>query len=894
MTLKRRWFVFEPGLVQTRVGRRILLLFILSALLPVAVLGVSAYVSVADSLRQQGQERVRLTAKRMGSALFDRLVNLESSVAGVAGLVAEETGLGPDTIAHVFDDRFAAVVVTMPGTSMRRLRGRVESLPPLDGPQRRQLEGGGTIVVVTGDRTPAILMARAVHAHRPELGTVWVRVRSQVIAQSLLSEIAATLPGPACILLPDGRPVYCPGARDLLRAGVFTPALGPDGAGSFAWGRERRYQAAFWSLFLGSRYASPDWRVVYAEPEADILEPLARFRHTFPLAGILALLVVGLLSSVQIRRSLGPLSALQAGTERVARREFDRDVQVTGDDEFGDLARAFNTMSARLKEQFQEAEALHRELEAASEELRHREARLSAILETAADAVVTASEGGIIESFNRTAERVFGCERDAAVGGPVADLFATPLGSGPGGMPAAVADLGSPMLQVLARRWDGTTFPAEVAHSRAVAGGHAVFTIFIRDISERVRAAEERERLEAQLRHAQKMETIGTLAGGIAHDFNNILTPILGNIDLALRDVPDAHPLRPELEEVHQAALRARDLVRQILLFSRRSETHVGTMDLKPVAKEALKLVRASLPATIEIRSDIAATVPPVVGDPTQIHQVLMNLCTNAFHAMREHGGVLEVRLGLVPVSPRLVAIQPKLDADQAVCLTVRDTGDGMSAETVERLFEPFFTTKPPGEGTGLGMSIVHGIVTRHGGAITVASTPGEGTQFDVFLPVAEAARPAGAIAPRSSEPLRGEGHILVVDDDIVVARLVARILSRYGYQVREVTAAGRAVELLRDPTLRCDLLITDQTMPGMTGLELAVRVRDLRPGLPVMLMTGYSELQSREDLAQRGLREVLMKPLEIEVLTAAVARVLGQAGPVSARPGAHEAADAG
>ena len=313
-------------------------------------------------------------------------------------------------------------------------------------------------------------------------------------------------------------------------------------------------------------------------------------------------------------------------------------------------------------------------------------------------------------------------------------------------------------MQAVGRRRDGSTFPAEVAASQARAGDRVLDTMFVRDISERKQAQEQREQLEAQLRQASKMEAMGTMAGGIAHDFNNLLAPILGYVELLLADAPPQSAQREDLEQVHRAALRAKDVVRQILSYSRKAAPAFATVDLAPLVREALSLLGTSLPANIEIRSHVEPDTA-VRGDAVQLHQVVMNLGTNAIHAMRETGGVLEVRLETVVPDAALAAAHPGLDTGRAVRITVRDTGHGMDSATLERLFEPFFTTKPPGEGTGLGMAIVHGIVAEHGGAITVASAPGAGTRLDIYLPASRLEQAVAPAAPAAAP--RGVGRLL-------------------------------------------------------------------------------------------------------------------------------------
>ena len=854
--------------LQTRVGRRVVGLFIVCAVLPVTVFGIASYVTIADSLREQAFDRARLTAKRIGSALFERFGNLESSLASIAADISDAPPTKTREV-RVSDQRFAALAVII-GNSQHALTGHLPAVPELTERQRRHLESGGTILTLAGDTSRAILMAKQITGAGKSRGVIWAQVSDSVVDRLLAAEAVTALPGSACIVLSDGAVVRC-ADQEALRSGALAPALMSEPSGAFVWESNERHLAGFWSLFLDAQFASPDWRIIFSEPEAEVLAPLTSFRRAFALAGLLAILIVAFLSTGQIRRSLGPLAALRAGTERIARLEFDRPVEVKSGDEFEDLADTFNAMSDRVRTQFAEAGRLNQELSNKSDELQEREARLAAILDAAADAIVTIDANGRLESFNRTAERIFGLRATEAVGRPLNDLFGVPVATGPGSLQDG-SDVGSPVIEVAGRRGDGATFPAEVKFTRAHAGDRILHTVFIRDISQRKRAAEERDRLEAQLRHAQKMDTIGTLAGGIAHDFNNILTPIIGNVEFVLDD-PLAADIRADLEQVLDASLRAKALVRQILLFSRRGETAFSTIEVAPIVKEALLLLRASLPTTIEIRSCVAPDVASVVGDPTQLHQVLMNLCTNASHAMKERGGLLDVQVDMVDVD----AISGGGAAEQrAVRLVVRDTGKGMDAATLERLFEPFFTTKPVGEGTGLGMSIVHGIITQHGGTITVKSAPGSGTTFEIHLPSAEREADAGEkVSP--TRQVRGEGRILVVDDDAVITQLLARVLTRAGYDIVQATVSSEVLRTLADAEPPFDLVITDQTMPGMTGLELANRIRSWRSGFPVILLSGFSDFGGHQDPKELGLREVLMKPVPIDVLAATVARVLGE-----------------
>ena len=390
------------------------------------------------------------------------------------------------------------------------------------------------------------------------------------------------------------------------------------------------------------------------------------------------------------------------------------------------------------------------------------------------------------------------------------------------------------------------------------------------------RSWETEERLQAQLRHSQKMETIGTLAGGIAHDFNNVLTPILGYANMALQDTPSESRTHSDLQHVVSAGKRAKELVNQILAFSRRSEPERKPIQIAFIVTEALKLLRSSLPSTIEFPQNIDPDCGTVLADATQIHQVVMNLCTNAFHAMRESGGILEVNLDVVEVDDALARPHPKLALGPYVRLTVSDSGHGMDPETRDRVFEPFFTTKGVGKGTGLGLSVVHGIVVSHGGEITVYSEPGLGTTFHVYLPRSEA--PAEERKPAGSNAevvITGSERVLVVDDDEEVARMAEQMLKRLGYKVTVRTNSAEARDTFLAHPERFDIVITDQTMPQLTGLELAQELLRARPDIPIILISGFSELITGAKIEKIGIRHYIMKPLVGGELAAAIRQVL-------------------
>lgn len=403
----------------------------------------------------------------------------------------------------------------------------------------------------------------------------------------------------------------------------------------------------------------------------------------------------------------------------------------------------------------------------------------------------------------------------------------------------------------------------------------------VRDITARKRAEQTKAALEAQLRQAQKMEAIGTLAGGIAHDFNNILAAILGYASLLRTEIEGNASAEDSLGEIVHAGHRARDLTKQILTFCRRDESSRRPLLLQPIIEDALRLVRATLPSTIELRSRLEAPTARVFADPTQMHQVLLNLATNAADAMRDSGGVFEVRLSTVTI-PSEVEGQPWKDGalkpGTYVLVSATDSGQGMDKDTLRRIFEPFFTTKEPGRGTGLGLSVVHGILEEHGGVVEVDSERGKGTRFDIYLPHLVHDE-LNAATPATICPSRGDGqHILWVDDELPLVAAGKRILEAFGYRVTATGSSLEALAIIRAAPHDFSAIITDQTMPGLTGSALAARIMEFKPDLPIILVTGYAGDINLTARPSPGIREILLKPVGPEVLAATLHRVIGSA----------------
>jgi PAS domain S-box-containing protein len=412
---------------------------------------------------------------------------------------------------------------------------------------------------------------------------------------------------------------------------------------------------------------------------------------------------------------------------------------------------------------------------------------------------------------------------------------------------------------------------------KAFRPGPDQFACIFADITERKRDAKEKKNLTDQLHQAQKMEAIGTLAGGIAHDFNNILGAIIGYAEMIQDDCAPASRTAQDIREVIRAGMRARDLVKQILAFSRQVETDRIPLHPESVVKEAVQLLRSSLPTTITIQLNFDPEVGMILADPTHIHQILINLCTNAFHAMEDTGGVLTVSLTNTVVTDADLGTVPNVHPGNFVQLSVKDTGVGMAPETLERMYDPFFTTKETGKGTGMGLAIIHGIVQTYGGFITCRSRLGEGSEFNVHFPtLADEAAAMDHTAPAIPS---GSERILFIDDEKVLAEMGRNMLVRLGYTVAVFTDSLEALKMFGKQPDSFDLVITDQTMPGMTGVDMARKMLAIRPDIPIILCTGYSNLISEEQAGAIGIKGFAMKPLIKKDFSALIRRTLEKSG---------------
>ncbi len=502
-----------------------------------------------------------------------------------------------------------------------------------------------------------------------------------------------------------------------------------------------------------------------------------------------------------------------------------------------------------------------------AEALARSEQNYRELFEQANDAIFLCAADGRLVDVNRHAASITGFTREELLAKGAFDLIAPEDHDYLRHCLAELQRQGLRFSTYRFRRKDGTIFHGETSTKLLLDGR---LLAMVRDITERRQAEEHRLKLEEELRQAQKLQAIGTLAGGIAHDFNNILAAILGNAQLLKMQLPPGHEGQGKVSQILVASNRAKDLVQQILMFSRQREQERRVINLGAIVAEAARLMEVTLPPAVRLEMDVARDLPPVLADPTQIHQVVVNLCTNAQHAMRQSGGTLRVTLSVVSLPEDDSGSKPTLPPGRYVRLGVIDTGHGMDAATLQRIYEPFFTTKGVGDGTGLGLAVVHGIVESHRGAITVTSQPGRGTTFRLYFPVqedgtAQPAKPAGA-----AEEGQGQ-HILFVDDETPIIEVAKVMLPRLGYRVTACNTPRAALDLLRENPADFDLLMTDYSMPDMNGIDLIRAAGQFRADLPAVLLTGYGRPLDSTAAVGLNIREVINKPFTMEILASAI-----------------------
>jgi PAS domain S-box-containing protein len=512
-----------------------------------------------------------------------------------------------------------------------------------------------------------------------------------------------------------------------------------------------------------------------------------------------------------------------------------------------------------------------------NEDLLISETRMAAIINSSLDAIVCVDERHCISVFNPAATHLFGCSAKSAFGSPLARFLPEVEKLLKEGAVPAQAMLG----EYPATTLQGEEIYVEISVSQERASGtaqhgsSAITTLFARDLTAAKRAEAQRLALETQLRESQKMQAVGTMAGGIAHDFNNILSAILGNVELAKQDTAAQSASLISLNEIEKAGRRARDLVRQILTFSRNEPARRTPMRLSEVVQETVRLVKVTVPPGVEIRVLEASDCATVLADATQVEQALLNLCTNAILALGQTKGLVTIELGNTlldfPECSR-VGVPPGHYVD----LSVQDTGSGMSQSTLQRIFEPFFTTRQVGQGTGLGLSVVHGIMKTHQGGIDVHSTPAQGSIFHLYFPTCEEAVAPPEEAGQAAPAVHGQGrHVLYVDDDQALVFLVERVLRRKGFAVTSFTDPLQAQAALTERAQDFDLLVTDYNMPGFSGVDLLRAAKAIRPDLPVALASGYVTPEIEKSAFEAGASALVYKPNDVNELCETVQRLI-------------------
>ena len=490
-------------------------------------------------------------------------------------------------------------------------------------------------------------------------------------------------------------------------------------------------------------------------------------------------------------------------------------------------------------------------------------------------AIIDGEQGTLVD-VNPSLCRMYGYEQEEMIGLPVMTLIHRDYHHVFEAFLASVQSTGAFAGETVDVRKDGSTLFVEVHGSRVHLSGKPLMLAVVRDVTARKQAEEERLQCERMVRQARKMESLGTLAGGVAHDFNNVLGIISGFAELACLDAPVGSEQRSNLEQVMLAVMRGKEVAGQILAFSRNGDRGHTPMDLVPVLRASQKLLRATIPTTIDINVNLEVESAETVGVSSEIHEVLLHLCSNARQAMAESGGVLDMELAEKTIGPKELPAWPELSAGDFFEVRVRDTGEGVEEKILEQIFDPYFTTRPHGEGTGMGLAKVHGIVKQHKGAVRVRSQQGRGTTFRVLLPkMVDEGMPGKSNADGLLSDRRG--RLLLVDDEAGLVRSMKRILERFGHTVVAGTDSVEALSLFQAHPEGFDLVITDMTMPRMTGLELSTQMLSVRPELPIVLCTGFSERISPEIARSVGIRTLLMKPVPIQDLLRTIQELLAE-----------------
>jgi len=863
--------------------------------IPVILLGLGLGAMTARDLTSEGTRDLVTRATTTATRLSDYVAAAEGDVRTLAGQLSARPEAVPAlqqtlVLHHAGSTTFVTMLVTDAGGEVVAASSRMDTPEPVPAsglaavadrpyfstPARTGLPfrsdgftgrayGGAPIVVFSAPYTAGGQFAGVVQgALNLSVVSAWLEQfvpetgASVVVLDRQHQVIAATGPN-APALLVDGRTLPWVRATDATATNQFVETFH-----SRPGGRPEQHVAARRAL------AALGWEVHIRRPLAAMQAPLAPFYMLTAGWLVVCLLLATPLAARVSRRITQPIEMLAHTAEGIGRGHAVPEPALPAGSpaEVLSLQRELSAMVERLDDT---VALLDQKVRERSAELAATTARSDTMFQATSDGMLVLDTDGRVVEANQAVCRMLGYPEDELVACRLSDLEDGVDDQERQRRLDQQARTGTSRFETALRTRGGAALPVEVVVTALPSGGGRVFA-GVRDISERRRADEQRAQLESRLRQSQKMEAIGTLAGGIAHDFNNILTLIIGSADLALVDLPATHPVRPLIDQILRASQRAEALVRQILAFSRRRDEQRDVVALGPIVQEAVAILRSTLPAMIEIRVEVAEGLPLVQADPTQLHQLLMNLGSNAAHAMQAHGGLLTIAV---------TRDEARGGAPAGVCLTVSDTGAGMDAGTLERVFEPFFTTKPVGIGTGLGLAVVHGIVTAHGGTVEASSTLTRGTTIRVTLPAA----PPGA-SPRQAETAPAEvtsphrqAHVLVVDDEPELVGLVCKQLTRLGYSAQGCAGPAEALATLSTDTPHIDVVVSDLAMPKMSGIELAEHIRRDHADIAIVLCSGRVTEEDRERAERAGISEILAKPFAAHQLAAVMERSLGMHG---------------
>ena len=829
----------------SKVARRTFALFVLCALLPVCGLAVLAFWQVNAELHDQSRRRLQQSSKALAIVLFNRLRAAEEALAARQRR-DELVDAGPRR-------PFQALVLTTGDSAQREVFGSLAA-PAFSVAQRAHLQAGRTVLSTEQPSAAGarLILSRALDPADPERGVLHGAIDP---AHLWALEDETVLPiGTRLIVLDEtGRLLFSSFDPSLVLPSAVTRYAGERTSGHFEWRHgASEYVATHWSLFLQSAFSTPKWTIVLNQPRAEVVAPIASFKRTFFLVVLLTVWMVLLLSVRQIRRGLIPLERLQEGTRRLAKGALDTRVDVASRDEFQDLASSFNRMATQLGRQFSALE-MRREIGATLNPTRPMDDVLQACARTLAEhltlealgvwvvgrddappelrATAGTASGSLLDeaSLDRLARERRPCVSNSIAQDPRLRALEWAVERG------IVGFVGQPLL--VEERLVGivAAFAKRPLDDLDLNGFAAAASDIARYVDGK-RVQDALQESESQLRQLQKMEAVGRLAGGIAHDFNNLLTVILGRTRLLLEPMAADHPHHRSVKSIDDTAERAALLTRQLLAFSRKQILAPSVLDLNETVVGMTDLLQRLIGESVELVFNPGPDAGHVKVDRGQLEQVIVNLAVNARDAMPQ-GGRITIETGAGDPDESVAGLAG--DAPM-VKLVVTDTGTGMDAHTRARIFEPFFTTKQPGEGTGLGLATVYGIVRQSGGTIKVDSELGVGTTFTILLPRVEDT--AAAATSPTTAPRGGTETVLLVEDEAEVRSLLQAVLSEHGYEVLSGGRPSEAVEIAERHPGPIHLLISDMVMPEMGGPALARRLLSGRPEMAVLYMSGYTD----------------------------------------------------